>query len=89
MCIIYLSVSGYSPGSGDRKNVTCYDDSKTIDDCSITSFPECSDQDVMALSCVGMYACDVHLKIDTRFMGMRGVVERLIQYKVKLSAVWI
>ena len=55
MSIPYLSVSGYPSGNGDKMNISCYENSESIDDCDVFSSPECSDQDVLALSCVGMY----------------------------------
>lgn len=66
MYILYLSVSGYPPGNGDKMNISCYERSETIDDCDVFSSPDCSDNEVMALSCVGMYAYE-HMYISHNF----------------------
>lgn len=54
MSIPYLFVSGYPSGNGDKMNVSCDEYSESMDDCYVFSSPGCSDQDAMALSCVGM-----------------------------------
>jgi len=52
---IILLDSGYLPGSGDSYSISCswiYDE---LEDCDIYRATDCSRQDDVAVSCVGMY----------------------------------
>ena len=47
--------SGYLPGSGDSYNVSCSWTYDELDDCSMNRATDCSHQDDVVVSCVGMY----------------------------------